>query len=83
MKRNFENLCLFGFVIIICLFVLVCRFEKERDKRILAHRRAVLRKESEIAEKMRRLREIEGRLAEEREKFMSTTNELLNLQRTR
>ncbi|GLT95434.1 hypothetical protein SLE2022_131160 [Rubroshorea leprosula] len=59
------------------------RFERERKQKLLAHRRAVLRKQSQIAEHSRKLREIEARGREEREKLKSTVAELLNLRKVR
>ncbi|GLT59627.1 hypothetical protein SLA2020_324350 [Shorea laevis] len=59
------------------------RFERERKQKLLAHRRAVLRKQSQIAEHSRKLREIEARGREEREKLKSTVAELSNLHKVR
>ncbi|GKV07638.1 hypothetical protein SLEP1_g19386 [Rubroshorea leprosula] len=59
------------------------RFERERKQKLLAHRRTVLRKQSQIAEHSRKLREIEARGREEREKLKSTVAELLNLHKVR
>ncbi|PON66285.1 F-box domain containing protein [Parasponia andersonii] len=59
------------------------RFERDREKKIAAHRRAVLRKESQIAEHSRKLRELGFRLAEEKEKMRATLVELSNLSKVR
>ncbi|KAJ0888976.1 putative leucine-rich repeat domain superfamily, F-box-like domain superfamily [Helianthus annuus] len=47
------------------------RFEKDKVKKLLAERRAVLRIESRIHEHTRKLHEIEGRLVDENEKHIS------------
>ncbi|GMI63546.1 hypothetical protein like AT1G08710 [Hibiscus trionum] len=54
-------------------------FERERERKLWAHKRAVLRKESQVSEHFRNLREIEVRLREERNKLNSTLSELSNL----
>ncbi|XP_042004147.1 F-box protein SKIP24-like isoform X1 [Salvia splendens] len=59
------------------------RYEKERDKKRLAHRRAVLRIESEIAVHLRKIREIKLRSLEEKRKMNEAVGELLNLHRIR
>ncbi|KAH6795069.1 hypothetical protein C2S52_005546 [Perilla frutescens var. hirtella] len=59
------------------------RFEKDREKKRLAHRRAVLRIESRIAEHMRKIREIELQSLEEKEKMDKTVAELMSLRRIR
>ncbi|KAL8493459.1 hypothetical protein ACS0TY_024609 [Phlomoides rotata] len=59
------------------------RYEKDREKKRLAHRRAVLRIESEIAERLRKIQEIDLQFSEEKEKVNSTVAELLNLRRIR
>ncbi|XP_050226167.1 F-box protein SKIP24 isoform X2 [Mercurialis annua] len=59
------------------------KFEKERDKKVLAHKRAVLRKECELYEKKRKLREIEKSLCQESEKMKVTAKELSNLHKIR
>ena len=48
-----------------------------------AHRRAVLRKESQVVERSMKLREMEARLAEETQKMQATLTELSNLSRIR
>lgn len=62
---------------------MVFRYERERVRKMAAHRRAVLRKESEIAEHSRKLRGIESGLAEDGEKMRATLAELSNLARVR
>ncbi|CAH2038543.1 unnamed protein product [Thlaspi arvense] len=64
-------------------FIYRTRFEREKDRKVAAHRRALLRKESEISELCRRIRELEARLSEEAERFEAASVEFLNLQRIR
>ncbi|XP_009777612.1 F-box protein SKIP24 [Nicotiana tabacum] len=59
------------------------RYEKIREQKALAHRRAVLRIQSEINEHSRRIREMELRSAEEKEKMKNTVAEFLNLRKIR
>ncbi|KAJ4833742.1 hypothetical protein Tsubulata_003873 [Turnera subulata] len=59
------------------------RFGKEREKRIAAHRRAVLRKESAISECKRKVKAIENRLREETERIRAAASELSNLHKVR
>ncbi|KAL3507031.1 hypothetical protein ACH5RR_032413 [Cinchona calisaya] len=59
------------------------RYERDREQKRLAHRRIVLRIESEIAESSRKIREMELQSVEEREKMRITVAELLNLRRVR
>ncbi|XP_024027133.1 F-box protein SKIP24 isoform X3 [Morus notabilis] len=59
------------------------RFEREKEKKIAAHRRAVLRKESQIAEHSRKIREFENSLAVESDKMRATLVELSNLRKIR
>lgn len=59
------------------------RYEKDREKKRLAHRRAVLRIESEIAERLRKIREIKLQLLEEKKKMNKAAAELFNLHRIR
>ena len=59
------------------------RFERDKERRIAAHRRAVLRKESQIAEHSRKLRQIETRMVLETNKLKETVAELTNLRRVR
>jgi len=61
----------------------VIRFERDKERRIAAHRRAVLRKESQIAEHSRRLREIQTRVAQETATATQTAQDLSNLRRAR
>lgn len=59
------------------------RYTKDREQKRLAHRRVVLRIESEIAERLRKIQEIELRSSEEKEKMNEAVSELLNLHRAR
>ncbi|KAH9771003.1 hypothetical protein KPL71_012555 [Citrus sinensis] len=59
------------------------RFEKDRERKLAAHRRAVLRKESQVAENLRKVREIESKLRDEADKLKFTSAELSNLRRAR
>ncbi|XVE90259.1 hypothetical protein DITRI_Ditri20bG0064600 [Diplodiscus trichospermus] len=59
------------------------RFERERERKLLAHKRAVLRKESQVSEHLRKLRKFEVRLRDEREKLKSAVSELSNLHKVR
>ncbi|KAJ0237750.1 F-box protein SKIP24 [Hirschfeldia incana] len=64
-------------------FVYKTRFEREKERRLAAHTRALLRKESEISEWGRRIRELETRLSEEAERLQAASVEFSNLQRVR
>ncbi|XP_024978149.1 F-box protein SKIP24 [Cynara cardunculus var. scolymus] len=59
------------------------RFEKDRVKKLLAERRAVLRIESQILEHERKLQEIQLQLVEEKEKNKTAIIELNNLRKVR
>ncbi|KAK4724893.1 hypothetical protein R3W88_027672 [Solanum pinnatisectum] len=59
------------------------RYGKVREQKLLAHRRAVLRIQSEINEHSRRIGEMELRYAEEKGKMKNTVAELLNLRKIR
>lgn len=59
------------------------RFERDKERRMAAHRRVVLRKESQIAEHSRRLRDIHTRVAQETARAAQTAQELSNLRRLR
>lgn len=59
------------------------RYEKDREKKRLAHRRAVLRIESKIGEHTRKIQEIQLQSLEEKEKMSKTVAEMLNLRRIR
>lgn len=59
------------------------RYEKDKARRIAAHRRAVLRIESRVAEHTRRLQELEDRRAEEADKIRTVASELSNLHKVR
>ncbi|ONH94475.1 hypothetical protein PRUPE_7G018500 [Prunus persica] len=66
-----------------CKYLYKLRYERDRDKKIAAHRRAVLRKESQVLERFMRLRDMETRLAEETNKMRATLAELSNLSNVR
>ncbi|XP_065636204.1 F-box protein SKIP24 [Quercus suber] len=55
------------------------RFERDREKKLAVNRRIVLRKESQIVEHSRKIREIETRLADENHKLKTTVSELSHL----
>lgn len=59
------------------------RYERDKEQKRLAHRRVVLRIESEIAECSRKIREIELHSAEESERMRKTLAELTNLHKAR
>lgn len=59
------------------------RFEKDKERRIAAHRRAIFRKESQIAEHSRKLRDIENRIIQESTKMRETAAELSNFRKVR
>ncbi|KAK4850957.1 hypothetical protein QYF36_011316 [Acer negundo] len=59
------------------------RFEKDKEKKLLAHARAVLRKESQIVEHSMKILEIEAKLREETHKLKATDAESSNLRRVR
>ncbi|KAF5749143.1 F-box protein SKIP24 [Tripterygium wilfordii] len=59
------------------------RFEREKERRLLAHRRAVMRKESQVLEFSRKIRELEGQLRGETDKLRATAVELSNLHKVR
>uniref|UniRef100_A0A2P2KLF8 Uncharacterized protein MANES_13G150700 n=1 Tax=Rhizophora mucronata TaxID=61149 RepID=A0A2P2KLF8_RHIMU len=59
------------------------RFEREREKAATAHRRALLRKESQIMEHQRRIREIENQLGLETDKKRAAAAELSSLAKAR
>lgn len=59
------------------------RYERDKEQKLLAHRRVVWRIESEIAERSRKIREIELHYAQEREKIRKTLAELSNLHKVR
>lgn len=64
-----------------CLYKI--RFEREKERKVAAHRRALLRKESEIAELCRRIREMETQLSEETQRLQAATVEFSNLEKVR
>ncbi|KAK9986911.1 hypothetical protein SO802_031862 [Lithocarpus litseifolius] len=55
------------------------RFERDREKKLAVNRRIVLRKESQIVEHSRKIREIETRLADENHKLKTAVSELSHL----
>ncbi|KAL6177042.1 hypothetical protein ACLB2K_053674 [Fragaria x ananassa] len=55
------------------------RFERDRDKRKATHQRAVLRKESQIVEHSRKLRDMETRLAQETHRMRAALVQLSDL----
>lgn len=58
-------------------------YEKDKARRIAAHRRAVLRIESRIAEHSRRLEELQTRRVEETSRMKAAISELSNLHKVR
>ncbi|KAK4404613.1 F-box protein SKIP24 [Sesamum angolense] len=58
-------------------------YEKDREQKRLAHRRVVLRIESEIAERLRKIQEIELQTSVEKEKMNKAVAELLNVHKVR
>nr|XP_043617420.1 F-box protein SKIP24 [Erigeron canadensis] len=59
------------------------KFDKDKVKRLLAEKRAVLRVESQVHEHKRKLHEIEGKLVQENDKIKSAIVELKNLLKVR
>ncbi|CAK7341629.1 unnamed protein product [Dovyalis caffra] len=59
------------------------KFDREKARKVAAHRRAVLRKESEVLEFERKIREIENGLRQETEKMRAAITELSNLHKVR
>ncbi|KAA8519027.1 hypothetical protein F0562_016199 [Nyssa sinensis] len=59
------------------------KFDRDRARKLAAHRRAVFRIESQIAEHSRKLQEIHHQTAEEREKLKATAAELSSLIKVR
>ncbi|KAK6944526.1 hypothetical protein RJ641_025628 [Dillenia turbinata] len=59
------------------------RFEKDRMRKLAAHRRAVLRMESQVADQERKLQAIEDRSSAEKDRLDASLSELSNLQRAR
>ncbi|CAK8542930.1 unnamed protein product [Lathyrus sativus] len=59
------------------------RFERDKERKIAAHRRAVLRKESQISEHSRRLHDIQKLVSQEKIKAIQTSNEFSYLLRVR
>ncbi|XP_021733212.1 F-box protein SKIP24-like isoform X2 [Chenopodium quinoa] len=58
-------------------------YEKDKAKRVAAHKRAVLRIESRITENSRRIEELRTRLVEESNRMKAVAFELSNLRRVR
>lgn len=61
----------------------VDRFERDKERKLAAHRRALLRKESEISEWRRRIRELESRLSEEAERLQAASVQFSDLLKVR
>ncbi|XP_022154462.1 F-box protein SKIP24 [Momordica charantia] len=59
------------------------RVVRDRNRKQAAHRRAILRKDSQITQHLRRIRELEDQLTEETKKLTATLSELSNLRRVR
>ncbi|EFH53233.1 hypothetical protein ARALYDRAFT_347008 [Arabidopsis lyrata subsp. lyrata] len=59
------------------------RFEREKERKVAAYRRALLRKESEIYEWGRRIRELEARLSDEAERLQSSSLQFSDLLKVR
>ncbi|KAJ8763141.1 hypothetical protein K2173_025526 [Erythroxylum novogranatense] len=59
------------------------RYEKEKGRKLAAHRRAVLRAESQIMERQRRTVEIQNLLRLETQKMRAAANEFSNLHKIR
>lgn len=59
------------------------RFERDKERKIAAHRRVVLRKESQILEHSRRLHDIQTCVSQEKLKAIQTSTELSHLRRVR
>lgn len=64
-------------------FILVIRFERDKERKIAAHKRATLRKESQISEHSRRLHDIQKLVSQEKIKAIQTSNEFSHLLRVR
>ncbi|KAG7645585.1 F-box-like domain superfamily [Arabidopsis thaliana x Arabidopsis arenosa] len=64
-------------------FIYMTRFEREKERKLAAHRRALLRKESEISEWGRRIRELEARLSDEAERLQSSSLQFSDLLKVR
>ncbi|KAJ6806399.1 F-box protein SKIP24 isoform X1 [Iris pallida] len=59
------------------------RFKRDRARREVERRLAVLRAESDVAERARRLKELEGLIMNEREKLKAAAAEVSNLENVR
>ncbi|XLR07807.1 hypothetical protein S83_035745 [Arachis hypogaea] len=76
-----ESSDFFVYFVINCLSGIL--FEIDKERRVAAHRRAVLRKESQVAEHSRRFRAIETRINQETSKMRKTIAEVSNLHRVK
>ncbi|KAK9951494.1 hypothetical protein M0R45_006932 [Rubus argutus] len=59
------------------------RFDRDRNKKIAAHQRLVLRKESQILEHSRKLRDMKIRLSQETQKMQATLVGFSNIHKSR
>ena len=59
------------------------RFDRERTRKVAAHRRAVLRGESQIAVHSRNIQDIQMKLTEEAQRMKAIVAELSNLRKVR
>ncbi|KAK6942085.1 hypothetical protein RJ641_027462 [Dillenia turbinata] len=75
LSLNHRDLC--------CKSLYQLRFERDRMRKLAAHRREVLRMESLIADQERKLQAIKDRSSAEKDKLNATLSELSNLQRAR
>ncbi|KAL1201841.1 F-box protein SKIP24 [Cardamine amara subsp. amara] len=64
-------------------FIYRTKFERDKERKLAAHRRALLRKESEISEWGRRIREMKARLSEEVERLQAASVEFSDLHKVR
>ncbi|KAK9156487.1 hypothetical protein Scep_003061 [Stephania cephalantha] len=58
-------------------------FDKDRERKVAAHRRAVLRAESDVGVCLRNLKQLQRQLADERDKARAAVQDLANLHRAR
>lgn len=66
-----------------CKFIYKIRYEREKEQKLWAHRRVVLRIESEIAISSMKIRAIEAQCTEEGERMKAAAAELSNLHKVR
>ncbi|XLS73212.1 hypothetical protein HN51_030077 [Arachis hypogaea] len=59
------------------------KFERDKERGVVAHRRAVLRKESQVAEHSRRLHAIETRINQDSSKMRKIVAKVSNLHRVK